>query len=125
MSGATTEDQQRTNDLRAAFLDSHNKAKCPDAVALPYYFIESFDTADQGELLLHIDSTINNIIWDDGPYSSVTPLSRMALGVLDDLADDHPDLIRVIAATENGQRSSSVDLDDLKHERGPTGMLRD
>lgn len=124
MPEATTNGQAWANELGEAFLDSRNKAECPDAVRYPFYYLESFSLGGKGELVVNVDSRMKNVAWGDSDIDSVTDFDYLAFGALDDLADEHSYLTRVTVRMENDQRSTSFDLAELEHESGPSGVLK-
>ncbi|WP_345150057.1 hypothetical protein [Arthrobacter ginkgonis] len=121
---ADSKQQAWANELGSSFLAARN-ADCPDAAIFPFYYVESFEAGKEGELIVNVDSTINNIIWDDSEIKSISALDRIALGVLDLIADDHPEVSRVTAVTQNGQRTSSSDLEDLERARSDDSAQTD
>lgn len=110
---SSSKQQKWANKLGEAWLD-REKAACPDAIIAPAYFVDSWKPGKNGELVLIVDNAINKQMWGT---DDVGILKDLVLDVFNKISDDHPDLKTVTGTTENGFRTVSVDLGDLKKAR--------
>ncbi|WP_413456090.1 hypothetical protein ACLQ8T_06315 [Glutamicibacter sp. FR1] len=51
------DNQDWANELGSKWLDSHNGAGCPDAIAWPSYYVESWGSSQDGELIFYAEDT--------------------------------------------------------------------
>lgn len=114
MPGSKTEAQERANKLGAEWLENHAGAGCPDAVAFPFYFVESWETPAAGVLQVNVESAIDAI--DFNP--DATNLAWIATDTMCALYEDEPDLSKVTAVTENGSRQETYTRNDYSSDPG-------
>lgn len=100
MPDANTEEQKWANKLGSEWLESTPAVLCPDALAYPFYFVESWESPATGALQVNVDSTIDAIDFN----TDATMLARIASDTMCALYDDEPELSKVTAVTENGSR---------------------
>lgn len=104
---ADTKGQAWANKLGTEFLKSRD-AECPDQVIMPYYYIESFEPGEPGELIVRVEPEMNRILGELGRGSYVYLVS-VAEGVMDGIMDSHPDVKKVTALTPTGKKYGSTD----------------
>lgn len=112
MPDADTQEQKWANKLGAEWLDSTPAVLCPDALAYPFYFVESWESPATGALQVNVDSTIDAI--DFNP--DATMLARIASDTMCALYDDEPELSKVTAVTENGSRQETFTRGDYESD---------
>jgi hypothetical protein len=96
--------QAWANKLGAAWLGSHG-ASCPDQLPYPYYYVDSFKPGANGELVA---------VMDNASYASPDELAMM---VMDELAEAHPELARVTARTQSGKFTGVYTRADFDRSR--------
>lgn len=114
MSDVNTEEQKWANKLGSEWLDSTPAVLCPDALAFPFYFVESWESPATGVLQVNVDSTIDAI--EVNP--DATKLAWIASDTMCALYDDEPELSKVTAVTENDSRQETFTRGD--YESDPT-----
>ncbi|CBT76269.1 MULTISPECIES: hypothetical protein [Glutamicibacter] len=85
---ADSKGQKWANDIGIEWLESHG-AKCPDQIPYPYYYVDSFANGTDGELV---------IIMDNASYENPEVLAML---IMDELAEDHPELDKITAHTRD------------------------
>lgn len=106
---ATTEPEAWANEIGGAWLEA-KKAKCPDGITLPGYYVESWKPSAPGEITLIVDRAIDTIELNE----HFSNLEWVAFGFICELYRDRPDLSKVVAITDGGGRKETVTREDLE-----------
>lgn len=105
MPKAEAKGQVWANKRGQEFLDSKDAA-CPDAITVPYYYIDSFKVGMPGELIVTVEQHMNAILYgsERGRYHE---LDMFARGVMIGIMKDNPSVKKVIVQLPNGDKFGS------------------
>jgi hypothetical protein len=120
---AGTDSQKWANELGQEWLDARG-ADCPDAITHPFYFVESFKPGNKGEMIVVIDNSLKKTAWKSADGKELPAVMwHLAAGVMIDVTNDHPELTKVTAVTEDGDWKISVNPQEVKKVRADGGVL--
>lgn len=103
---AATDPQRWANRMGRQWLEAH-RARCPDAITIPHYFVDSWSAGEPGTLRIRVEDAAVFAAWP-GPAASAI-LEDIARDFMENLAPANPELKTVEVATGNGQHRAHYD----------------